>query len=41
MEKILLERKKVLKAMVKEFIKKIRMPLINRQMFATYKFCMI
>lgn len=37
MEKILLERKKVLKAMVKEFIKKIRMPLINGQMFATYK----
>ena len=35
--KILLERKKVLKAMVKEFIKKIRMPLINGQMFATYK----
>lgn len=37
MERILVERKKVLKAMVKEFIKKIRTPLLNGHLFRTYK----
>lgn len=37
MERILIERKKVLKAMVKDFIKKIRTPLLNGQLFRTYK----
>lgn len=37
MERILVERKKVLKAMVKDFIKKIRTPLLNGQLFRTYK----
>lgn len=37
MERILVERKKVLKAMVKDFIKKIKTPLLNRQLFREYK----
>lgn len=37
MERILIERKKVLKAMVKDFIKKIRTPLLNGQLFREYK----
>lgn len=37
MERILVERKKVLKAMVKDFIKKIKTPLLNGQLFREYK----
>lgn len=37
MERILIERKKVLKAMVKDFIKKIKTPLLNGQLFREYK----
>lgn len=37
MERILVERKKVLKAMVKDFIKKIKTPLLNGKLFREYK----